>query len=252
MYQLKRLSFPSMFVLLMMVISVDAYALGKINQSDSVFKFQQTLANKGNGFAQYKLGTMYELGVGVTRDIEQAKRWYLEASSKGVKAATDRSVFLTVKEKGFIKKEHQSWVDGIQADAKERKTESMLLLGQLYHQGIGVKKNLDKSLALLTYVNSSGGANVEHEIELIQKEINANKVAGYKSKKIKKHPRAKVLSSKPADLISKEDSEQEKAMTEKRRKYEQVMAQIELEQRKINEQQARVTGNEVVAIDDEF
>ncbi len=265
MYQSKRRTLFPLLVSLTIFFSVDVFALEIINQSASVFKFQQTLANKGNGFAQYKLGTMYETGAGVDRDIEQAKQWYQRASSKGVKAASDRSIFLEVKEEGFNKSVHQSWVYGVQTDVKKRDIESMLLLGQMYHKGLGVEKNLERSLALLTYVNSSGGGNVEHDIELIQNEINSNIQAGARSREgqAKIEPRVKLnkvvevvevvevvvdaaVETKQALLI------EEQFMSDKKRRYEKFMAQIELEQQQINEQQARVTNGEVVAMDDEF
>jgi TPR repeat protein len=254
------------------MFSVNAYALETINQSENVFRFQQKLAKKGNAYAQYKLATMYETGDGVEADINKAKQWYQQASAQGVKAASDRITYLVVEEQGFNKAEHMAWLEGVEAGAKKREVESMHMLGQLYHKGIGVKKNLEKSLALLTYVSSTGGGNVESEIALIHDEIDAEKIAREKQRKSKAvatRPVNKSLNKKPlepqqakvsvqkkaqdqAQAKAAVDSAKKQAMIEKRRRYEKVMAQIKLEQQIINEQQAQVTGGQLVAIDDEF
>lgn len=272
MKKLYKLILPCILLTLAAMFSVNTYALETINQSENVFRFQQKLANKGNAYAQYKLATMYETGVGVDADINKAKQWYQQASAQGVKAASDRFTYLIVKEQGFNKVEHMAWLEGVEAGAKKREVESMHLLGQLYHKGLGVKKNLEKSLALLTYVSSIGGGNVDSEIALIHDEIDAEKIAGEKQRKSKavatravnksinkkplKPQQVKVSDQKKTQVRTQAKAEaglaKKQAMIEKRRRYEKVMAQIKLEQQMINEQQAQVTGGQLVAIDDEF
>lgn len=265
MIKIQRTSLLILVALLATFFSENAAALGAINQSENIFRFQQKLAKNGNAYAQYKLATMYEAGIGVDVDIEQAKQWYQQASTQGVKAAADRVTYLTIKEKGFQKSEHTTWLEGVKSDANKRKVEAMLLLGQLYHNGIGVEKNLDKSQALLTYVNSSGGSNVDAELAAIRDEMNALKVAAEKKRKVtakqaavsrtaktsQKVTQVKATQKKTQNLATKKLSE-EKAQAEKRRRYEEVMAQIKLEQQKIDEQQAKVTNGQLVSVDDEF
>jgi hypothetical protein len=212
---------------------------------------------------------MYETGVGVDADIDKAKQWYRQASEQGVKAASDRNTYLVVKDQGFNKAKHSSWLEGVEVDAKKRKVEAMHLLGELYHKGLGVKKNLEKSLALLNYVSSTGGGNVDSEIALIHEEITARKVAVERQRKTKAVAAISASASidkKPAKMSAHKRNQSKtqakakvaleqaknRAMMEKKRRYEKVMAQIKLEQQIINEQQAQVTGGQLVAIDDEF
>lgn len=251
----QRLLIKFLLVLFTLFCTVNVSALETINQSENVFKFQHKLAKNGNAYAQYKLATMYESGIGVDVDVNQARQWYQQSSANGVKAASDRNTYLTIKERGFSKAEHQSWLDGIKADAKKRDVEAMHLLGQLYLNGTGVKKNLKKSLALLTYVNSSGGGNVDSEIAAIQEEINKHKLTADKQRQtVRQNVAVKTPKNnhKKAQKQLYTDSAKKQALAEKRRRYEKVMAQIRMEQRKINEQQAQVTNGQIVAIDDEF
>jgi Sel1 repeat len=276
---LHRIISSFLLVCLSMALPASVFASEVIDHSSGLFNFQQKLANKGNARAQYKLATMYEAGIGVDPDIAQARQWYTKASNAGIKAASDRNIFLEVKQQGYKKTRHSSWLEGIKADAGKRKTEAMLLLGQLYGEGIGVKKDLNKSLELLIQVSSSGDANVDDEIISIQNKIDAQKiitrpkqVRQSQKKQESKNVASKQVKAKPAEaelvearsvktVQTKKKSlglQQAKAKkeqlikAEKRRKYEAVMAQLRLEQQKIDEQQKQVSGGEMAAIDDEI
>ncbi|MDY2735372.1 tetratricopeptide repeat protein, partial [Intestinibacter sp.] len=47
-------------------------------------------AEKGNAWAQDNLGSFYEYGKGVEKDINKAIEWYTKAASKGNKHANTR------------------------------------------------------------------------------------------------------------------------------------------------------------------
>ena len=44
----------------------------------------RTLAERGDAEAQYALGTLYRYGQGVTRDYDEALRWWRKAAEQGV------------------------------------------------------------------------------------------------------------------------------------------------------------------------
>ena len=214
-------------------------AEGSINQSSNVFNFQQKLAINGNVNAQYKLGFMYEVGEGVEADIEQAKHWYKLAAEAGSSQAEQRNTYLTIKEHGYDKAKYAEWLNGIKKDAGQRKPDAVLLLGQLHHQGLGVKKDFKQSLELLNLVNVLGAANVEKEIGVIQRQIKAQKKYS-QQKQVKRVENEKHLEV-TLDVKS-----------EKRKKYEAVMQQLRMEQQQIDQLQSEVTGNETASIDDEI
>ena len=269
----RRIILSFLLILVPAFFAASVSAMEAVNQSKNVFKFQQKLADKGNAGAQYKLATMYEAGLGTETNIELARQWYQQAADAGIKAASDRNIFLTVKAQGFKKAEHSAWLEGIKIDAENRKVEAMFLLGQLYHDGIGVKKDLNRSLALMTYVSSSGDVNVDNEIASIRDEIDAQNAIARKRQKQRdakvaavKQVKVEPVKAEPAKTAQTKEKQPEQQpaeaqllakkeqliKAEKRRKYEKAMEQIRLEQQKIDELQSQVSGDEVAAIDDEI
>ena len=169
---------------------------------------------------------------------------------------------------------HQVWLNSVITDANNREPEAMLLLGQLYQQGLGVKKNLNKSLGLLTQVSVLGEADVSSEIDAIQTEITAAKKSAKRSRlKVASKPtvaKPQVKSqmvkpaAKPSQVIAKQQTkaaavaeknlatDEKRLRAEKLRRYKKVMLQLKIEQQLIDQQQADVTGGALAAVEDEF
>jgi len=268
---LKRLIF---IILLSFILPASAYTLELTSQSGNVFKFQQKLAAKGNAGAQYKLGCMYEFGTGTKQDIDQAQHWYEQASIAGVKAASDRMTYLLVKQQGYDQVKYSDWLNSVKKDANESKGDAMFLLAQLYREGIGVGKDLNKSLEILDQVSLLGAADIENEVALIQQEIDANnkaKTGARQKHKIevarlaqqKKEKRLEQLANieqqkaqaNEAPVSKEQQAEAEKAaLAAKRQRYEKAMMKMKLEQRKIDEQQAWAAGgdSDAATADDEI
>ncbi len=268
-----------LFISLSFFLPAGAYAVDVSGQSVNVFNFQQKLANKNNARAQYKLATMYESGTGTKQDLEQAKHWYEKASTAGIKAADDRMTYLLLKQQGYDKTKHSAWLESLKKDARERKGDALFLLAQLYREGLGVKKDLNKSLEILDQVSLLGAADVENDMALIQQEIEKNEAKKAARKKFKMkiarlEQQKKEQQIKPLadikqqqiqkDMLAKEaqlDVEQKKiqqAKAEKAiqdakiRRYEKAMMQLKLEQQQIDEQQAWAAGGEDETADDEI
>jgi hypothetical protein len=229
----------------------------EIDQSSNIFKFQQKLAMNDNEQAQYKLASMYETGDGTEQDIEQAKHWYSLSAKAGYKPAIHRETYLMVKEQGYKAKD-AAWLASIEADADAHDAEAVFLLAQLYHQGLAVDKDLNKSLELLKQIKILGLANVDKEIVLVKAEI-AQITQAEKSKQQQRElDNANMLQAQKEQQVEQQAKKEQQAETEllsqaeKRRKYEEVMKKLKLEQKLINEQQAKVSGKAVATIDDEI
>ncbi len=259
-----------LFISLSFILPASGYAVDASSQSNNVFVFQQKLANKGNARAQYKLATMYESGTGTEQDMEQARHWYYKASSAGVKAAKDRMTYLAIKQQGYDKTKNSAWLAGIQKDAKESKGDALFLLAQLYREGLGVKKDLNKSLEILDKVSLLGAADVESEMALIQQEVDANNKAKQIARKRHKMKLARLalqekqqqaeqltniespkIPAKEAPLVTKaqkadtpQAADESAIQAAKIRRYEKAMMALKLEQQKIDEQQAWAAGDE--------
>ena len=57
---------------------------------DSVFIYQQKMANYGQPKAQLKLGEMYEEGHGTEQNFDEAEKWYRKALKQGFSPAQEK------------------------------------------------------------------------------------------------------------------------------------------------------------------
>ena len=142
----------------------------------------------------------------------------------------------------------------------------MLLLGQLYGEGIGVKKDLEKSLELLKQVRILGIANVDKQIAFIQNEIDEQNKSEQQNRVVRNKENNRLKQTNEAQLAAqqaktqadkdeqaKQKAEAEKlAQAEKIRRYEKAMMQLRLEQQQIDKQQAWASGEDVASADDEI
>ena len=237
------------------------HAADLIDQSANIFKFQQKLAQNGNVNAQYKLASMYETGEGVSKSLEKAKHWYSRAASAGSTPAEQRGQYLIIKQRGYDQNKDIDWLNSVLTDYKTRKPEAILLLGQMYSEGLGVSKDLDESLRLLRQVGILGTADVDDQIAAIEGKIESLK----KSKLVaraatltavsKKSSNNDVLTiqrqqAKASTILDEESARLLKA--EKRRRYEEVMRKLKHEQEQIDAQQAWSTGDALATVDDEI
>lgn len=256
--------FTVTFLLLITVMMTPVTVWSEVlaSQSSNIFKFQQKLAMNGNVHAQYKLASMYETGDGVSADIEQAKLWYDRAAEAGSVPARQRSIYLTVKEKGYDPAKNAGWLSSVKSDADKHEGQAIFLLGQLYRDGIGVDKDLDKSLELLKQVRILGVANVDKQIAAIQGEMAAKNKARRKAVPATlniearevaavQQPSAEELAIQQAEKEAELKQQAEAEQAEKIRRYEEAMLKLKREQQLIDEQQARITGGKGV-VDDEI
>lgn len=251
-------TFHKILLMAAMLFSSVLHAEAIINQTSNVFNFQQKLAISGNVNAQYKLGSMYETGEGVEASTEQARHWYSRAADAGSRSARQRNTYLTIKSQGYDKIKYSGWLNEVKNDAGQHKPDAVLLLGQLYRQGLGVKQDLDKSLELLNQVRILGTANVEKEIASIKREIDANSKAKSIRQQELARENARLQQAETAKQNKQQADEKKQAEAalrikmEKRKKYEEVMRKLRAEQQLIDQQQSEVTGNDVTSIDDEI
>jgi nitrous oxide reductase len=260
---MKKLNRFILFISIFLAFPASVYAEGITYPSSGVFKFQHKLATKGNARAQYKLGTMYEYGKGIELDIEKAKHWYGLASTAGIKAADDRIIYLSIKEQGYDQAKYSAWLKAIEKEAGKSNGDSMFVLAQLYREGLGVNKDLNRALEILDRVSLLGAADVEDEMVLIQAEIEANsKVDEVAQRRNEKEHAARLSQQERQQQVKqKQNKEQQIAQQEqadkvrlaaKIRRYEKVMMKLKLEQELIDKQQAWASGGATTTVDDEF
>lgn len=138
--------------------------------SDSVLRFQKTMAEKGVVESQYTLGFMYETGLHVAQSIEDSIEWYDKASAQDYQPAIDRLTYLQIKSTGY-KQEHVHWLGALKEKARASDKDALFLLGQMYSEGTAVNKSLTLSLKLLRQASRSDRPEIEAEIIRVESEL---------------------------------------------------------------------------------
>jgi TPR repeat protein len=198
-----------------LLFSANTIAAEFADQSSNVFAFQKRLAAKGNIKALYKLGYMYEMGEGAEANIEEAKKNYQAASAKGYEPAALRLTYLEVKENGYDKTKNADWLAAIKkmsVGSSPEALEASFLLGQLYREGIGVKKDLPKSLDIMYRLSMEGVTAADGEITKIETETTA------------KNTKKKAADKRRTDKAAAEKRQAEIAWSKKQAKKAEAAA----------------------------
>jgi len=162
---------PCILILMMFIPSVSAI---ETKTPSSVYKFQLTMAKRGNPQSQYNLAMMHEMGLVVEQNTAEAKTWYIRSASQDYKPAIDRLIYLDLKINGN-KEKHKDWLKQIKRDADIGDGEAMLLIGQMYADGVGFQKDLIKAGAYLQKAVASDIAGSERALAKVDTEINMRK-----------------------------------------------------------------------------
>lgn len=219
--------------------NIQADELGSFG--DRIFQFQKKLALRGNTLAQYKLGTLYEFGISVPPNVEEASKWYRKAAAEQYGPAINRLTYLQIKSSGFKPETHGEWLEELEELADSSDAHALILLGQMHHQGIHVEQNLKTALDMLERASSLGHTEVDSEIEQIQHKLTPlakpKKTTQAVKAKTSVKPDATVKSAPPKvdrEAIARERKLQQE---EKRKRYHEQMQKLQEETRLLQEQQ---------------
>jgi hypothetical protein len=217
------------------------YAVDLGSFGDRIFQFQEKLANNGNKLAQYKLGTLYEFGVSVEPNIEQARLWYKKAASQDFQPAIDRLTYLDVKQNGYDEEKHGVWFERVLKEVEANEADALILLGQMNRYGIVVDQNINLAVGLLQRASSLGHTEVDSQIDELKREIRAAKRQRREAEKKQEVAKAKLVEKrKPEPVVqktSKPKVNKQAEMEAKRRRYEEAMRKLYKETLLLQQQQ---------------
>ena len=111
------------------------------------FQSQMTLANKGDIEAQYRVGEMYEKGLGTDQDISLAIIWYGRASLQGDKRATSRLSALDRSTAAETKENEQSRVDSVMKALRQQESDESVRTRASREKAAADKAAADKAAA---------------------------------------------------------------------------------------------------------
>jgi len=198
--------------------------------SSSVFKFQHAMAKNGRVESQYKLGNMYASGRGVQKDLIIATEWYEKSAQQNYLPAKNRLVFLDIKRKGYSNKKYNKWLKNLYTLVVEGNAEASMLLGDMFKEGVVVKKSINKARYYYKRAVSFGLVDAETELEFIDEMLATQKKQRLKRDEEIKKRSAQRKRDKQIKLASDVRIELEKKrLEEKRLNIEKAKIALEID-----------------------
>ena len=124
------------------------------------------VAEKGDAEGQNNVGFLYERGLGVSQDYEQAEAWYMMAAAQGLPSAKHNLAMLTYK--GHINnKDWRKSVEWLKEADQMDFSPSTYMLGVLYMRGEGIFKDRDVAFELFKKAAKLGEARGQYMVGYI-------------------------------------------------------------------------------------
>ena len=129
--------------------------------------------------AIFRLGTFYEKGLSVKKDIDIARRYYMQAAERGNAKAMHNLAVLDADGggKGADYKAASQW---FRKAADRGVADSQYNLGILYARGIGVDQNLAESFKWFSLAAAQGDADAGRKRDDIAKRLDPQSLAAAK------------------------------------------------------------------------
>jgi len=146
--------------------AVDGANGAPVNLPDAV-KYLTEAAEKGQAVAQYRLGTLYERGQGVTADPAKASHWYeLSAAQGNRKAMHNLAVFYA------SKKDMANAARWFAKAATLGLSDSEFNLAVLYERGDGVPQSLVDAFKWYSIAATAGDVESKARVGVLQTQLN--------------------------------------------------------------------------------
>ncbi len=124
------------------------------------------LATRGVAAAQTDIGAMYQQGLGVTKDIGQARQWYFKAATQGFGPAQSRLGHLYMDGAGGDQ-DYAKAFEWLGKAAEQGGVAAQSNLGLLYLKGLGTTQDFAKAAGWFAAAASSGNAYAQTDLGLM-------------------------------------------------------------------------------------
>ena len=142
------------------------------------------MVRKGGGTrigpAQYRLGSLYEKGIGVTRDFARAKDWYQKAANQGHSHAMHNLAVL-IAEGSDGKPDYATAAIWFRKAAELGIRDSQYNLAILYARGLGVQQDLGQSYMWFALAAAQGDEDAGKKREDVAEKLDAKALAQAKA-----------------------------------------------------------------------
>jgi TPR repeat protein len=146
----------------------DAEAAFDRQDASLALRLYSPLAESGNAQAQYRLGIMYQNGLGVTHDNVEALRWFRKSAEQG-NADAQHNVGFHLSYGYGVPRDQTEAVKWTRMAAEQGHASAMFSMGVAYEHGEGVSKDFTKALKWYRMAED-GGRSAKDRIDHILKE----------------------------------------------------------------------------------
>jgi localization factor PodJL len=127
----------------------------------------------------FRLGTMFEKGLGGPKDVDAARRYYIRAAERGNAKAMHNLAVLDA-DGGGKGPNYKSAADWFRKAAERGVADSQFNLGILYARGIGVEQNLAESYKWFSLAAAQGDQDAARKRDDVAKRLDAQSLAAAK------------------------------------------------------------------------
>ncbi len=150
-------------------ITIPVLLLALAAQADDLFDSQLSLAKQGNPEAQFKVGEMYETGVGVEQNRKEAIYWTTRSANQKYEAARFKLLYWDLEKRGLSSKNRNN-LEELNQKAKQGNAQAQYYLGRMYAHGVGINKNPDVASGWLNKAAAAGVLEAELELTSLLEE----------------------------------------------------------------------------------
>jgi len=154
-----------------------AMAAYRVADYDTALAEFRPLAEAGMAAAQFRLGTMYENGRGLPRDLDEAKAWYTRAAAQGYSGALYSLGYVC-----FTQGDGACAVEWWSRAARQGSADAMFSLGVLYDEGSAVPRDPVQAHMWYDLAAASGAAGAAEKRDAIAQGMSAAEVAEARSR----------------------------------------------------------------------
>jgi TPR repeat protein len=133
----------------------------------TAFREFKSLASRGHMKAQFHLGLLYEMGLGVKRDYDEAANWYRKAAVQGDMNAMKK--LAEMQRKGLTTSSEQPPIPP-QWGGNTYTPESQHEIGIMYFKGIGVQQNFSFASYWFRKSANQGYYKAQHDLAIMLNE----------------------------------------------------------------------------------
>ncbi|MBI3525303.1 MAG: sel1 repeat family protein [Betaproteobacteria bacterium] len=124
-------------------------------------------AIQGNGYAEEKLGDLYEQGLGVDQNLKLAFDWRVKAANRG-NLQVQVKLGKMYRDGVGVDKDAAKALYWFKRSATEGNAEAQTLLGQMYHYGLGVEPDRAAAKSWFEKASQQGDESAIYFIQLIE------------------------------------------------------------------------------------